>query len=37
VGPGNVLSGLLKRIDRGVKTFPVNNLKALNDLENALG
>jgi [acyl-carrier-protein] S-malonyltransferase len=37
VGPGNVLSGLLKRIDRGVKAFPVNNLKALNDLENALG
>jgi [acyl-carrier-protein] S-malonyltransferase len=37
VGPGNVLSGLLKRIDRGVRTFPVNNLKALNDLEDALG
>jgi [acyl-carrier-protein] S-malonyltransferase len=37
VGPGNVLSGLLKRIDRGVKTFPVNNLKALNELEDALG
>jgi [acyl-carrier-protein] S-malonyltransferase len=37
VGPGNVLSGLLKRIDKGVKTFPVNNLKALDDLEEALG
>ena len=37
VGPGNVLSGLLKRIDKGVKAFPVNNLKALDDLENALG
>ena len=32
VGPGNVLSGLLKRIDKGVKAFPVNNLKALNEL-----
>jgi [acyl-carrier-protein] S-malonyltransferase len=37
VGPGNVLSGLLKRIDKGVKAFPVNNLKALNELEDALG
>jgi [acyl-carrier-protein] S-malonyltransferase len=37
VGPGNVLSGLLKRIDKGVKAIPVNNLKALDELENALG
>ena len=37
VGPGNVLSGLLKRIDKGVKAFPVNNLEALNELESALG
>jgi [acyl-carrier-protein] S-malonyltransferase len=37
VGPGNVLSGLLKRIDRGVKAIPVNNLQALDDLETALG
>ena len=37
VGPGNVLSGLLKRIDRGVKAIPVNNLKALNGLEDAVG
>jgi [acyl-carrier-protein] S-malonyltransferase len=37
VGPGNVLSGLLKRIDRGVKAFPVNNLKALDELEDTLG
>jgi [acyl-carrier-protein] S-malonyltransferase len=37
VGPGNVLSGLLKRIDRGVKAIPVNNLKALDDLESQLG
>ncbi|HET8605910.1 MAG TPA: ACP S-malonyltransferase [Gaiellaceae bacterium] len=37
VGPGNVLSGLLKRIDRGVKAIPVNNLKALQELEDAIG
>lgn len=37
VGPGNVLSGLLKRIDRGVKAIPVNNLKALQELEDTLG
>ena len=27
VGPGNVLSGLLKRIDRSVKVFSVNDLE----------
>ena len=31
VGPGNVLSGLLKRIDRAVKTFSVNDLTALDE------
>jgi [acyl-carrier-protein] S-malonyltransferase len=36
VGPGNVLSGLLKRIDRTVKTIPVNNLKALDELPDSL-
>jgi [acyl-carrier-protein] S-malonyltransferase len=36
VGPGNVLSGLLKRIDRGVKTIAVSDLKSLNELEDAL-
>jgi [acyl-carrier-protein] S-malonyltransferase len=30
VGPGNVLSGLLKRIDSSVKAIPVNDLKSLN-------
>jgi [acyl-carrier-protein] S-malonyltransferase len=30
VGPGNVLSGLLKRIDSSVRTFPVNDLRSLN-------
>ncbi len=37
VGPGNVLSGLLKRIDKNVKTFSVNNLRSLEELEEALG
>jgi [acyl-carrier-protein] S-malonyltransferase len=36
VGPGNVLSGLLKRIDRSVKAVSVNNLESLEELENAL-
>ena len=33
VGPGTVLSGLVKRIDRSVTTLSVNNLAALNKLE----
>jgi [acyl-carrier-protein] S-malonyltransferase len=37
VGPGNVLSGLLKRIDRNVKTISVNNLASLDELEEAIG
>ena len=36
VGPGNVLSGLLKRIDSGVRTISVNDLKALDELSNEL-
>ncbi len=36
VGPGNVLSGLLKRIDRSVKAIPVNSLAALEELEETL-
>jgi [acyl-carrier-protein] S-malonyltransferase len=36
VGPGNVLSGLVKRIDRSVKAIPINNLAALEKLEEAL-
>jgi len=36
VGPGNVLSGLLKRIDRSVKAVSVNSLASLEELENAL-
>jgi [acyl-carrier-protein] S-malonyltransferase len=36
VGPGNVLSGLVKRIDRSVKAIPVNSLAALDKLDEAL-
>jgi [acyl-carrier-protein] S-malonyltransferase len=36
VGPGNVLSGLVKRIDRGVKTISVNNLAGLKKVEDAV-
>ncbi len=37
VGPGNVLSGLLKRIDSSVKAIPVNDLKSLNAVTHELG
>jgi [acyl-carrier-protein] S-malonyltransferase len=36
VGPGNVLSGLLKRIDTHVRVVSVHNLRSLNELEQAL-
>jgi [acyl-carrier-protein] S-malonyltransferase len=36
VGPGNVLSGLLRRIDKTVKAIPVNNLAGLQKLEDEL-
>jgi [acyl-carrier-protein] S-malonyltransferase len=36
VGPGNVLSGLLKRIDRSVKAIPVNSMAGIEKLERAL-
>jgi [acyl-carrier-protein] S-malonyltransferase len=36
VGPGNVLSGLVKRIDRRAKAIPVNSLGALEKVEEAL-
>ena len=36
VGPGNVLSGLLRRIDRTAKAIPVNNLAGLQKLEDEL-
>jgi [acyl-carrier-protein] S-malonyltransferase len=36
VGPGNVLSGLVRRIDRGVKAVSVNNLAALKKVEETI-
>jgi [acyl-carrier-protein] S-malonyltransferase len=36
VGPGDVLSGLVKRIDRGVKTISVNSVAAIEKLEETL-
>ena len=36
VGPGNVLSGLVKRIDRTVKAVSVNNLAALKNVEESV-
>jgi [acyl-carrier-protein] S-malonyltransferase len=37
VGPGNVLSGLLKRIDRSVKTLSVRDLASLDSVSKELG
>jgi [acyl-carrier-protein] S-malonyltransferase len=36
VGPGNVLSGLVKRIDRNVQTVSVDGPAALDKLEETL-
>jgi len=36
VGPGNVLSGLIKRIDRSVRTISVNDLASLEKAKEAL-
>ncbi|MCZ7589293.1 MAG: ACP S-malonyltransferase [Gaiella sp.] len=36
IGPGNVLSGLVKRIDRGARTFSVNDLASLEKAREAL-
>ena len=36
VGPSNVLSGLVKRIDRSVKAISVNNLESLKKLKEQL-
>jgi len=36
VGPGSVLSGLLKRIDRGVRTISVNTVDGLERAQEAL-
>ena len=34
IGPGKVLSGLLKRIDRNVKIIQVNNVEDLTNFKN---
>jgi [acyl-carrier-protein] S-malonyltransferase len=36
IGPGNVLSGLVKRIDRSVETISVNSLATLRKVEEVL-
>lgn len=36
VGPGNVLSGLVRRIDRGVKTISVNTVESLDRAQEVL-
>jgi len=36
VGPGNVLTGLVRRIDRGVKTISVNSVEGLERAQEAL-
>jgi [acyl-carrier-protein] S-malonyltransferase len=36
VGPGNVLTGLLKRIDRSVKAIPVGDVASLEKLRETL-
>ena len=36
VGPGNVLSGLVKRIDKSVKAISVSNVSGLDKVEEAL-
>jgi [acyl-carrier-protein] S-malonyltransferase len=37
VGPGSVLSGLLKRIDKSVRTISVNDLRSLDEATEQLG
>jgi [acyl-carrier-protein] S-malonyltransferase len=37
VGPGSVLSGLLKRIDKSVRTISVSDLKSLDEATAELG
>lgn len=34
IGPGKVLSGLAKRIDRNIKLIQVNNIQDLDNLKN---
>jgi [acyl-carrier-protein] S-malonyltransferase len=36
IGPGSVLSGLVKRIDRSARTFSINDLASLEKAREAL-
>ena len=33
IGPGRVLTGLMKRINRKIKVVNISDLKAVNDLQ----
>jgi [acyl-carrier-protein] S-malonyltransferase len=37
VGPGTVLSGLVKRIDKSVRAFSINDLASLDSVQESLG
>ena len=34
IGPGKILSGLVKRIDRNIDLIQVNNIEDLNNIKN---
>ncbi|UCE97224.1 MAG: ACP S-malonyltransferase [Dehalococcoidia bacterium] len=36
IGPGNVLSGLIKRIDRNIKTINISDIETITNLANVL-
>ena len=36
IGPGKVLSGLIKRIDRKIKVNAINNEEDINNLKNQI-
>jgi [acyl-carrier-protein] S-malonyltransferase len=37
IGPGKILSGLVKRIAKGAKVMNVEDLKTMNETLNAVG
>lgn len=37
IGPGKVLSGMVKKIDRTAKVYSVNDIASLNDVVNSIG
>jgi (acyl-carrier-protein) S-malonyltransferase len=34
IGPGKVLNGLIKRIDKNVEVVSINEIKEMNELKN---